>query len=121
MQELVVALYIAIEEEEFLGDGVLIKYDEIPDVEKITVLMESVHTSRNLHEEEELPVYSTVILEEIVDAAYMRDDSYLMELGDLEKYVLVGGIFGHDFHKRRNLVDLLFVEGYDLAFFLAYG
>lgn len=116
LQKLVVLLYVAVEKEYFFGDGILVKDDEITDIQKIPVLMEVADTCGNLHEKKEFAVDTTIVLQYIVDASDVRDDGYLMKMDELQEYVPVGGVLRHDFYECGNLVYFFLVEGNKLPF-----
>lgn len=69
-----------------------------------------------LHQEEELAMDTTVNLEDIVDAGDIGDDGDFVEVGELEKYIVIWSVFSHDFDKSRYFVDFFSVEHDDFLF-----
>ena len=55
-------------------------------------------------------MYTTVILEYIVNASNIGNDSNFMEMDNLEEYIFIGSLFGHYLYKCGNLVYLFFIE-----------
>lgn len=93
MQKPIVSLYIAIEKEELLGNGIFVEYDEITDVEKISILMKIPYACGNFHEKKKFTVYSAIGFQYIVDASDTGDDGHFVEVDDFQKYIFIGRVF----------------------------
>lgn len=78
--------------------------------------MEITYTCRNFHEKEELAVDTTIGLKYVIDTPNTRDDSYFMEVNEFEKYIFIGGMFGHYLYKGGNFIYLFPIEGDNLLF-----
>lgn len=114
LEEPVVLFYVAIKIEQLPVDGILVEDDEIADIEEISIPVQIMNAGGDFHEEEEFPVYTTIVLQYIINASDMGYDRHLVEVGDFEEYIFVGGVPAHYLYKGGNLVYLLFVEGNNL-------
>lgn len=93
MQKPVVSFYITIEKEKFLGDSIFVEYDEIADIEEISILMKIPYASRYFHEKQKFTVYSAIGFQYIVDASDIGNNGHFMEVDDFEKYIFIDRMF----------------------------
>ena len=61
-------------------------------------------------------MYTVVIFQYIVNASDIRYDCHFMKVNNLQEYVFVGSVFGHNLHESGDFVDLFLVEREDFLF-----